>query len=213
MNKQSLLPVLFAVSLSVTAELAEAHGLKALVTVEGTSLVGSAHLTPRRPLRHATVTVTDADGNVLATTTTDDAGHFYIEAKRRVDHRIIVDGGDGHVATYTVKADELPDRLPPSPPTSLPPAGEGSKPSPIATVSPALPTSEADWRTFIDQSIARQIRPLREQLDAYQEKIWWHDVLGGIGYILGLGGLAFGLAERQRRMNASPSTVAGRTQS
>jgi nickel transport protein len=203
MNKQLFL-VLFAVSLSVIAELAEAHGLKALVTVEGTSLVGSAHLTPRKPLRHATVTVTDADGNVLATTTTDDAGHFEVEAKRRVDHRIIVDGGDGHVATYTVRADELPDSLLlSSPPAPLPQAGEGS-----TKALPALPAPDADWRAFIDQSIARQIRPLREQLDAYQEKIWWRDVLGGMGYILGLGGLAFGLSERRRRMDTSPSNVA-----
>jgi nickel transport protein len=202
MNKQLFL-VLFAVSLSVIAELAEAHGLKALVTVEGTSLVGSAHLTPGRPLRHATVTVTDADGNVLATTITDDAGHFEVEAKRRVDHRITVGGADGHVATYTVRADELPDSLLPSPPNPLPQAGEGSN-----KTLPALPAPDADWRAFIDQSIARQVRPLREQLDAYQEKIWWHDVLGGIGYILGLGGLAFGLSERRRRMDASPSNVA-----
>jgi nickel transport protein len=225
MNKQLFL-VLFAVSLSVIAELAEAHGLKALVTVEGTSLMGSAHLTPRRPLRHATVTVTDADGNVLATTTTDDEGQFQVEAKQRVDHRIIVDGGDGHVATYTVRADELPDSLLPRPSTPLPQAGEGSErlsPLPPAPLPPAgegsnkalptLPVPDADWRTFIDQSIARQVRPLREQLDAYQEKIWWHDVLGGIGYILGLGGLAFGLSERRRRIDASPSTLVGRTHS
>ena len=205
MNKPGFFPVLFVVSLSVTAGLAEAHGLKALVTVEGTSLVGSEYLTPRRPLRHATVTVTGADGNVLATTTTDDAGHFRIEAKRRVDHRIIVDGGDGHVATCTIRADELPDSLFLSPPTPLVQAGEGSR-----EALPALPAPGTDWRTFIDQSIARQIRPLREQIDAYQEKIWWHDVLGGIGYILGLGGLAFGLSGRRRRTDASPSTVTRR---
>jgi len=101
--------------------------------------------------------VTGTDGNVLATTTTDDAGHFRIEAKRRVDHRIIVDGGDGHVATYTIRADELPDSLFLSPPTPLVQAGEGSL--------PALSAPGTDWRTFIDQSIARQIRPFREQID------------------------------------------------
>lgn len=209
MSNHALRLVILAVGLLVISEPAWSHKLKVFAAAEGTHLVGYAYFSPSGRPRQAAVTVTDADGNVLATATTDDEGRFEVEAKRRVDHHITVGGGDGHVATYTIKADELPDHLPPSPPTSLPPAGEGSKPSPIATVSPALPTSEADWRTFIDQSIARQIRPLREQLDAYQEKVWWHDVLGGIGYILGLGGLAFGLSERRRRVETSHSTETG----
>ncbi|MCB1775807.1 MAG: carboxypeptidase regulatory-like domain-containing protein [Candidatus Competibacteraceae bacterium] len=200
MTNHTLGLVVFAISLSVVSEPTWTHKLKVFATAEGSRLAGYAYFTPGGRPHQAAVTVTDADGNVLATTITDDEGRFAVEAKRRVDHHITVGGGDGHVATYTIKADELPDRLLPSLPASLPQTGEASK-----KILPALPASDADWRAFIDQSIARQIRPLREQLDAYQEKIWWHDVLGGIGYILGLGGLAFGLAERRRRMDAHRS--------
>lgn len=222
MSNHALILALLAVALSVVAEPAWTHKLKVFATAEGTRLVGYAYFSPGGRPRQVAVTVTDADGNVLATTTTDDEGQFQVEAKHRVDHRITVGGADGHVATYTVRADELPDSLLPSLATPLPQAGAGSErlppslPAPLPQAGagstkalPALPAPDADWRAFIDQSIARQIRPLREQLDAYQEKIWWHDVLGGIGYILGLGGLAFGLSERRRRMDASPSNVAG----
>ena len=230
MSDRLLVPVLLALSLSVVAAPAWSHKLKVFATAEGTRLVGYAYFIPGGRPRQIKVTVTDADGKVLAATATDDEGHFQIEAKRRVDHHITVGGGDGHVATYTIRAEELPDSLSPSPPiplsqgegrerlplsssTPLPQVSQASNPSSIAAVSPAVPASNTDWRIFIDQSIARQIRPLREQIDAYQEKIWWHDVLGGIGYILGLGGLAFGLAERRRQRDASPSTVAGRNPS
>jgi nickel transport protein len=204
MRNHALILALLAVGLSIVAEPAWPHKMKVFATAEGTRLVGCAYFSPGGRPRQVAVTVTDADGNVLATTTTDDEGQFQVEAKHRVDHRITVGGADGHVATYTVRADELPDSLLPSPPNPLPQAGEGSN-----KTLPALPAPDADWRAFIDQSIARQVRPLREQLDAYQEKIWWHDVLGGIGYILGLGGLAFGLSERRRRIDASPSNATG----
>lgn len=212
MSNPSFGLAILAASLLVVAELAWAHKLKTFATAEGTSLVGYAYFSPGGRPRQVAVTVTDADGRLLATTTTDDQGYFRIEAEHRVDHRITVDGGDGHVATYTVTASELPDTLPAGdgPSAALISAVEAPTDAVARAASPALLVADTDWRVFIDQSLSRQIRPLREQIDAYQEKIWWHDVLGGIGYILGLAGLAFGLSERRRRTDASPSTVARR---
>lgn len=212
MSNHTLGLVVFAVGLSFMAELTWAHKLKAFAAAEGTSLVGYAYFSPGGRPRQVAVTVTEADGRLIAATTTDDEGRFRIEAERRVDHRITVDGGDGHVATYTVMASELPDTLPAGdgPSAATIPALAVPSAPPSGAISPVLPVPEADWRAFIDRSLSRQIRPLREQIDAYQEKIWWRDVLGGIGYILGLGGLAFGLSERRRRIEALPSTVAQR---
>jgi nickel transport protein len=42
---------------------------------------------------------------------------------------------------------------------------------------------------MVEQAVARQVRPLREQLIAHQDRIRLQDLLGGIGYILGLAGL------------------------
>lgn len=41
----------------------------------------------------------------------------------------------------------------------------------------------------IEQAVARAVRPLREQLALERERARLRDVLGGIGYILGLAGL------------------------
>ncbi|MBK5965704.1 hypothetical protein CCR95_16830, partial [Thiocystis minor] len=51
----------------------------------------------------------------------------------------------------------------------------------------------------IDQAVARQVRPLREQLIAAQDEVRLRDILGGLGYILGLTGLA--LWWRSRRLD------------
>ncbi|MDS4021775.1 MAG: carboxypeptidase regulatory-like domain-containing protein [Candidatus Competibacter sp.] len=210
MGNRILVHALLAAGLSVAVGPAWAHKLKAFATAEGATLVGYAYFSSGGRPRQASVTVTDAEGGVLATTITDDEGNFRVEAKRRIDHRITVDGGDGHAATYTVTASELPDTLPTG-------GGRPAAPVSVATVPTDPPTEvaslavDAGLRAFIDQSVSRQIRPLREQIDAYQEKIGWHDVLGGIGYIIGLGGLAFGLSERRRRTDSPPPAGARRS--
>jgi nickel transport protein len=43
---------------------------------------------------------------------------------------------------------------------------------------------------MIERAVARQVRPLREELMAAQDQARLHDILGGIGYILGLTGIA-----------------------
>jgi nickel transport protein len=50
----------------------------------------------------------------------------------------------------------------------------------------------------IERAVARQIRPLREQLVAAEDRIRLQDILGGIGYIIGLTGLALWWRSRRR---------------
>ena len=200
MNERSLgVTALLAVALWVAAPVAvQAHKLKAFATAEGKSINGYAYFSPGGRIRQATVTVTAPDGHVVTTMPTDEEGNFRFEATHRIDYRITVDGGDGHVATYTVPLAELPDSLP-----SVGAIAVGETPAP-AIPAPAYQASVeaagfADLRAFIDQSVSRQIRPLREQIDAYQEKVWMHDVLGGLGVIFGISGVAYGRGQRRRR--------------
>ena len=51
--------------------------------------------------------------------------------------------------------------------------------------------------------MSRQIRPLREQLDRYEEKVRLHDILGGIGFIVGAMGLVLYVKSRGARGGAA----------
>ncbi|WP_127075570.1 carboxypeptidase regulatory-like domain-containing protein [Rhodomicrobium lacus] len=203
------IPALVALMLLMFGGGAEAHKLKVFATATGAVIEGYAYFGTGGRARQSSVTVASPDGTLLGKTTTDDEGNFRYEATRRVDHVITVDGGDGHVASYTVAANELPQALSSGDgPARLPAERTGA---PVAA-APAISRGgeDADLKAFIDQSIARQIRPLREQIDAYQEKISLHDVLGGLGYILGLGGLAFGFSQRRRRaQDGAPDLTRG----
>jgi len=167
---------------------AHAHKLKVFATTEGARVLGSAYFAGGGVAAGIAVTVDGPAGETLFQGRTDESGRFAFDAARRVDHRISVDGGDGHFARFTVPAADLPPTLP---------AGERGGVSEAAPAIPGVGAAVAPAApTCGEESLARQIRPLREQIEAWHEKIWWHDVLGGLGYIVGLAGLAFGLTRR-----------------
>lgn len=182
---RALLPALLALLLSASPALA--HKLKVFATAEGAVIAGYAYFGGEARAAQSRVTILAPDDAVVHQGETDDQGQFRYTAQRRMDHRIVVEGADGHHADFTVTAAELPDSLPGGP--------TPAKPAQAASAA----ASTADLQALIDEAVARQIRPLREQLDAYQTKVWWHDVVGGLGYITGLAGLAYGLSRRPRK--------------
>lgn len=185
--------VVLAAALSLTAAPALAHKLKVFAAADGAEVSGYAYFSGGDRAQGAALTVTGPDGTVLFTGATAADGTFRFTAARRVDHTLTVDGGDGHQAQATLPAADLPPGLP---------GGEGNEasaaPAPAAVFTPA-PAPSAEMQAMIEAAVARQVRPLREQLDAYQDQVRWHDVAGGIGTIIGLAGLAFGLTRGRGR--------------
>jgi nickel transport protein len=179
---------------------AQAHGLGVFARADGAVIEGMVYYPGMAPARAAHVTVLDPNGVVLAETVTDDQGRFTFQAVRRVDHHIVADLKDGHRAEFSVPAAQLPPSLPgvspqtPSPPESLSAgANEG-----VEAAAVAAQADPAALEAIVDAAVARHVGPLREQIAAYEDKIRWHDVLGGIGYIVGLSGLACYFLARRR---------------
>lgn len=174
---------------------AQAHKLKAFATAIGDDVSGYAYFSPGGRAQEAEVTVTQADGSLVARLKTNEQGEFSFRATKPVDHQILVDAGDGHEASYRVSAGELGSLLDPK--ASVADQNSSATPQGPALTNFAGPTSN-EIAALVEQSVARQIRPLREQVDAWQEKVWLHDVLGGLGYIIGLAGLFYGLTGSRR---------------
>lgn len=185
----------------------------AYASPDGRAIQGEAYLRGGTPMRQAKVTVFGPAGQTLGEATTDDEGKFTVAVRFRCDHRVVLDAGEGHTAEYTVRADELPDDLPPRDGTSPPPetpaettpgtTGSGASPGPDAPqrATDIAETPDASLEARIE-ALTRQVTELRSQLHRYEETTRFRDVLGGIGYILGLAGLAFyflGVRRKQKR--------------
>jgi nickel transport protein len=204
----SLRLAMLAPLLLLTTAPAEAHALKVFAAAAGDRIEGRVYFAGGHAARGATVQVETTDGRRLAITTADADGRFIIDVRERIDHVIIADSGDGHVARFTVAAATLPVAMVPlAVPESLPPAAPGAAPAtaaPATATAASIPPSAAaaggpaGLEDIIARSVAAQIAPLREQIDAHEDRLRVRDVLGGLGYILGLAGLAAWLWARRR---------------
>jgi len=191
----------------VDAEAAYAHKLKLFATAEGKTISGYAYLSGGARLRDQTVQILSPGGDRLGETKTNDNGEFVFVAACKCDHLLRIDAGDGHGASFVVKAHELPDDLPV---LGIPVKGATATSAEATATDKAgqlvLPT-ETD--KMIVRAVSKQIRPLREQLDHLEETIRLRDVLGGIGYILGITGVVFYIlgvrkSEKPRSSAGSP---------
>jgi nickel transport protein len=180
---------------------AQAHRLSVFARADGAVIEGMVYYQGMAPARAAHVTVFDPEGVLLIETVTDDQGRFTFQAARRVDHRIVADLKDGHRAEFSVPGAQLPTSLPPASLQRPSPAGSpstGANGGVEATTVAEAMAEPAAIEAMVDAAVARHVGPLREQIAAYEDKIRWHDVLGGIGYIVGMGGLACYVLARRR---------------
>ena len=214
----NLFSALVACGVLLWAAPAMAHKIEIYAEVEGTTISGMVYFHGGSPAQGAKVEALAPDGRKLGETTTDAKGEFTLAAKYRCDHRLVVNAGGGHGGEGKVGADDLPKGLPPygaeepapAEPSS-PKAGPTAETKPAAETTPApaevAPVSpeEARLQRLIEAAVREQLRPLQRKLAEYQEKIRLSDVLGGIGYILGITGMLFFFLGARRKKSGPPA--------
>jgi len=162
--------------LCLAAPLAFAHRVQVFAFADGDRIEGSVYFAGAGPAGGTQVRVLDPEGSAVAELQTDAEGSFSYQAQAPVDHLLVAQTPDGHRAEWRVTAAELAPGFPGS--STSAGSDEAKVQAPAAGLEP-----------LIEQAVARQIRPLREELLAAQGRAELRDVLGGIGYILGLAGL------------------------
>jgi nickel transport protein len=162
-----------------------AHKLNVFASAKGRTIEGKAYFRGGTPAQGVAVTALGPAGEEIGKTKTDEQGRFAIEAQFRCDHRILVDTGDGHGGEYLLPGSALPKSLPDK---------EGQPKAVPATGSMAVsPERQATSSVSSDQldSLRAEIVRLEEQLNAYEDRIRMTDIVGGIGYIVGITGAAY----------------------
>jgi hypothetical protein len=190
-----------------------AHKTFVFAAVRGDAIEGEVYYHGGDSAGNVKVTVFDPSGKQLGETTTDREGKFTFQPRLRCDHKLIADAGLGHEAEYTVEAGELPAALGQLP-ANLPAGSPRDSPDeaePASSAEPAPHThahshahphapvaSGSEDLAAQTESLGRQIATLRQDLDKWKAQLRLQDVLGGIGYILGITGLVFFLGGRRK---------------
>jgi nickel transport protein len=164
---------------------ASAHRLKLFATLESGTISGYAFFVGSGRAHGAVISVKDAGGKEVATLTTDDAGAYSYKTPAPQTYHLTATTGDGHIADAAIDTARF---------------GAAAAPDPASdeeaeTNVPAL--SQAQVERAVDAAVARQIKPLIEAYELAEGRTRFNDIMGGIGMIIGLAGLALWASARR----------------
>jgi nickel transport protein len=168
----------------LTTDDALAHRLTIFAAVNGATIEGQIRMHGGDASR-ATILVEDRDGRLLSELSPGPEGRFSYQAAAPVFHRVIATTHDGHRAEVRIKAEELQAAFSETTAAAAPDGQRSSR----GHGSEALQLSP-DVELAVERAVGRALAPLREELHQTRTAIRLSDILGGIGYIVGIAGLA-----------------------
>jgi nickel transport protein len=198
--------VCVAVPLLVSPEPARAHKMYIFARFQAETIRGNVYFRGNTPAGGVTVEAFDPAGQKVGQTQTDEQGEFTLPIRPNGELRLIATTADGHAAEpFTLAVGEGAEEFPlvvPGPGEPQPgPSGSETPQSPQHR--PAATPERKALEATIEAAVSRQVSPLRKQIAQFkremQDQITFRDYVGGIGYILGLTGLAFYFLGVRRR--------------
>ena len=206
----SLRPLLFVVLCAggvFPASSARAHKVLVFATAEGKHIEGEVYFQGGGPAANVKVRILDADGQEIDEVTSDAEGRFLFKPRIRCNYKFVADAGLGHTAEYMIQESELPSDL----------AVDMSGDSSADNASGNTDEDNANLRHTVahngkdiaaeTEALGRQVAALRKDLDKWKAELRFQDVLGGVGYIVGIMGLLFyflGVRRKEKRLEVDP---------
>lgn len=198
------------------------HAIYVFASGEGNVIKGKVYLRGGEGIPDVDVRAITPDGKAVTQTRTDAAGQFQLTVPFRCDYVIEATLADGHQATWKVAAEELSRDLPAPglsgqevPPEHTQPQPEQKQHDTAEEASlreghmaPATaPGHEPDTAQLTAElaGLRSQVVQLRQEWQEFQSRSQLRDILGGVGYILGITGLIFYFLGKKR-----PAGVGGK---
>jgi len=182
-----------------------AHKVTVFAWAEGDRVYTESKFSGGKKVKKGKVEVFDSSGRRLLVGRTDDNGAFTFKAPAIIDLKIVLTAGMGHRNSWLLSAAELGGEEPAPQETNASRAGlaalETHRDTVPASACPGLTAQEIE--AIVSRQLEQKIKPLTRMVAASQEKgPTMNDVVGGIGYIIGLVGL--GVYMRSRKGSRTP---------
>ncbi len=168
-----------------------AHKVTIFAWVEGDRVFTESKFSGGRKVTGGKVAVFDRQGTRLLEGKTDEKGEFSFRVPKLTDLKIVLNAGTGHRAEWTITESEISQ------------AGsreEAREAAPPPQASTDLCVRVDEIREIIDESLDRKLTPIVKMLAELQTKgPSMTEVIGGIGYIVGLMGIALYFLSRRKK--------------
>lgn len=180
----------FLALLLISAGPAYGHKVTIFAWVESGTVHTESKFSGGKRVKGGKIEAFDHQGRSIHTGITDDEGyHSFALPTGAKQLKIVLTAGMGHTNHWTVEAEELGAAEPHDNTT----ANQGqsvaaSTPGPVVADRSSHGLDAQTIETIVEQALERKLAPIRSQL---ADQRWGlRDILAGLGYILGLMGLA-----------------------
>lgn len=187
----------------------QAHRVNVFAWVEGDTIHVESKFPGGRKVQGGEIVVLDKEGNELLKGVTDEQGNFSFKVPQRTDLKIVLKAGMGHQAEWTIPADEIQEAMGESEDQITEKSAETTgevAPEVVQETEVKSPAQGAatitakEIQQIVEASLDRKLDSIKRMLAESRETgATVRDVVGGIGYIFGLLGVAAYFSSRRKR--------------
>lgn len=162
-----------------------AHRVIIFGWVEGDRVITQSRFSRKRPVKGGDVSVFDENEKRVVSGKTDDKGEYAFQIPGKGPLRIVLTAGSAHKAEWMLSRADLAPVIE----TDHHKAGKVFH-EPVMTVTEKGCRPE-DIEAVVEKALDHKLRPILQYVAESRERpISVRDILGGIGYIIGMAGLA-----------------------
>lgn len=177
------------VSLLLWAGSAAAHRVTIFGWVEGDTVYTESQYPDGKRVKNGKILVYNGEDKELLTGTTSDNGEFSFKIPNASALQVVIQAGMGHQGEWTFSEQEIRAASGGSPNSGIP--------EPIVNEPPAVPEPQTpapdleQLEQMMERVMDKKLQPITRMLAQMEQKgPTTKDIFGGIGYILGLAGVA-----------------------
>lgn len=194
---------------------AHAHGVNVFAWVEGDTVYVESKFSGGKKVKAGKIIVTDSRGAELLNGTTNDQGEFSFKIPKKTALKIVLLAGAGHRAEWVIPVSEIDmsdkKEVPLQEKTAgtEPPAPSKSKIGTGAAenMQPLSGLTEKDLQAAVEKAVEKKLKPVMKILvESKQRGPTVKDIFSGIGYIIGLVGIAAYIHSRKKNKLDHEST-------
>jgi len=191
-------------------EPAFAHKATIFAWVDGDTIHTRSKFSGGKRVKDSLVVVFDSEGNSLLEGKTDENGMFSFKIPQKTELKVVLKASMGHMAEWKIPVEEItgsgsesntPETVEEAPDKISIGAGSESIKTDEDVLEPAtIGLGREEVEEIIDASLDKKLAPIYDMMaNTYDRGPGLTEIMGGIGYIIGLVGLALYFSNRRRK--------------
>lgn len=183
-----------------------AHKVTVFAWVEGDTVLGEGKFSGGKKVQKSEIIVWDLNGKELLRTRTNTKGEFSFPIPAKTAMRIELIAGMGHKAEWTIPLEDIDETAAAksAQDAGTPPLAPPGNTAPEQAAHPAVSIDPARLEAIVEKAVTKalnkKITPLTKMVaDLEQKGPTMNEILGGIGYIFGLMGVAMYFSSRKKK--------------